>query len=99
MVDTILVLGGTGHYGREIVKSLIELGEPVKVATRNPEKAKELLGEKPILVKSDITNEDSFPQLLEECKGIVICVSGFSRKTIRQIEKIEKDLLAAFCHG
>ncbi len=91
MVDTILVLGGTGHYGRYIVKSLIELGEGVKVLTRNPEKARELLGEKPIIVKGDITDEDSLPQLLENCKGIVICVSGFSRKTIRQIKKIERD--------
>ena len=89
--DSILILGGTGHYGRYIVKSLLELGESVKVATRNPEKARELLGEKPIIIKSDITNEDSLPQLLEECRGIVICVSGFSRKTIRQIKKIERD--------
>jgi len=91
LVDTILVLGGTGHYGREIVKSLIELGEPVKVVTRNSEKARELLGEEPFIVKGDITDEDSLPQLLEECKGIVICVSGFSRKTIRKIKEIERD--------
>jgi uncharacterized protein YbjT (DUF2867 family) len=89
--DSFLVLGGTGHYGRHIVKSLVELGESVKVVTRNPEKAKNLLGEKPIIVKGDITNENSLLQLLENCKGIIISVSGFSRKTIRQIKKIERD--------
>ena len=88
---SILVLGGTGHYGRHIVKSLVELGESVKVVTRNPAKAKTLLGEKPIIVKGDITNDDSLLYLLEGCKGIVISVSGFSRKTIRQIKKIERD--------
>jgi uncharacterized protein YbjT (DUF2867 family) len=89
--DSFLVLGGTGHYGRQIVKNLVELGEPVKVVTRNPEKAKSLLGEKPIIVKGDITNEDALLQLLENCKGIIISVSGFSRKTIRQIKEIERD--------
>jgi uncharacterized protein YbjT (DUF2867 family) len=89
--NSILVLGGTGHYGKEIVKSLIEMGEPVKVVTRNPEKAKKLLGEKPIIVKGDITDEESLPNFLKETKGIIIAVSGFSRKTIRQIEEIEKD--------
>ena len=29
--DSILVLGGTGHYGRNIVQSLLKLGESVKV--------------------------------------------------------------------
>ena len=89
--DSILVLGGTGHYGQYIVKSLVELGESVKVVTRNSEKAKKRLGEKPIIVKGDITDENSLLQFLEGCKGIVISVSGFSRKTIRQIKKIERD--------
>ena len=84
-------MGGTGHYGQHIVKSLVEIGESVKVVTRNPEKARKLLGENPIIVKGDITDEDSLLQFLDNCKGIVITVSGFSRKTIRQIKKIERD--------
>ncbi len=89
--DSILILGGTGHYGRNIVQSLVELGESVKVVTRNPEKARKLLGEKPYIVHGDITDDHSLPQLLEGCKGVIISISAFSRKTIRQIKKIERD--------
>jgi uncharacterized protein YbjT (DUF2867 family) len=89
--ESILVLGGTGHYGQFIVQSLIDLGESVKVVTRNPDKARNLLGEKPFIINGDITNVTTIIPILKECKGIIISVSGFSRKTIRRIREIERD--------
>ncbi|MCF2532030.1 NmrA family NAD(P)-binding protein [Yinghuangia soli] len=35
----ILVIGGTGHFGRETVEALAAAGEPVRVLSRNPERA------------------------------------------------------------
>ena len=88
---TILVLGGTGHYGRHIVGSLLEMGEPVKVLSRNSNKAKEILGEKPEIVEGDITSRESVVESLKGTKAIVISVSAFSRKTIRKLKLIERD--------
>jgi uncharacterized protein YbjT (DUF2867 family) len=40
----ILVLGGTGHYGRRIVENLVARGEPVRVLSRNARAARRVLG-------------------------------------------------------
>ena len=45
--EKILVLGGTGHYGRHIVKALIKQNQNVRVLSRNVPKAREILGWKP----------------------------------------------------
>ncbi len=49
-----LVLGGTGHYGRHIVRSLLEKGQPVRVLTRNAANAREVLGDRAEIVEGDI---------------------------------------------
>lgn len=42
---TVLVLGGTGHNGRHIVRSLAAKGEPVRVLTRSATRARGILTE------------------------------------------------------
>ncbi|MFW9997015.1 MAG: SDR family oxidoreductase [Candidatus Odinarchaeota archaeon] len=88
---SVLVLGGTGHYGRHIVRSLLEMGEPVKVLTRNSVKAREILGNGPDLIKGDITSKESVVEALSGVKVIIISVSAFSRKLIRKLTLIERD--------
>jgi len=40
--NKIIVFGGTGYYGRHIVRSLIRNGEAVKVLSRDKTKAKKI---------------------------------------------------------
>ncbi len=87
----ILVLGGTGHYGRHIVHSLLAKGESVKVLSRNTQKGREVLGEKPEIIEGDITSRKSIIESLEETKAVIISVSAMSRKLIRKTKLIERD--------
>ena len=87
---SILVLGGTGHYGQNIVKSLVDLNQPVKVLSRNPLKAKEILNSEVHIIKGDITRSEDLELALEDTKAIIISISAFHRKTIKKLHKIEK---------
>ena len=87
----ILVLGGTGHYGRHIVGSLLEKGEPVRVLTRNAANAREVLGDRAEIVEGDITSRKSVVEALEGARAIVISVSAFTPRLIRRLRLIERD--------
>ena len=89
--DYILVLGGTGHYGRHIVHNLVEQGEFVKVLSRNQQKARKILGEKPEIIEGDITCRKSIVESLRKTNAIIISISAMNRKTIRKINLIERD--------
>lgn len=86
-----MVFGGTGHYGRHIVKSLLQKGERVRVLSRNVENARKILGTRAEILAGDITKRDSIDQSLKGVKAIIISVSAFSFKLIRKIKEIERD--------
>ncbi len=86
----ILVLGGTGHYGRRIVASLLNKGVPVRVLTRKVEQAK-FLGNQVELVAGDITSSESVAEALAGARALVISVSAFSPSLIRKLHAIERD--------
>ncbi|MEI7893913.1 MAG: NmrA family NAD(P)-binding protein, partial [Myxococcales bacterium] len=44
MADSILVVGGTGMLGKPVVKRLTLDGHPVRVVTRQPDRARIALG-------------------------------------------------------
>ncbi|MHA2202299.1 MAG: SDR family oxidoreductase [Candidatus Hodarchaeales archaeon] len=87
----ILILGGTGHYGRHIVKALIKNNQKIRVLSRNISKARKILGEDPEIVEGDITSEEVVINTLEGVNAIIICLSAFNRKTIRKQKLIERD--------
>jgi len=88
---SILVLGGTGHYGRHIVKRLLEKGQSVKVLSRNPNNARQILGDRVDIVKGDIRSRESVVEALRGVKAIVISVSAMTPKLIRKLKLIEGD--------
>lgn len=88
-VKSILVLGGTGHYGKYIVKSLVNLDQPVRVLSRNPRKAKLMFDSEVSVVEGDITKIEDVKLVLNDIKAIIICISAFSRKTVKKIDQIE----------
>ena len=72
----ILVLGGTGHYGRHIVERLVAKGERVRVLSRNLEKARRTLGGAPEILAGDITDDVVLARALDGASGMVVSVSG-----------------------
>jgi uncharacterized protein YbjT (DUF2867 family) len=87
----ILILGGTGHYGRNIVRSLLAKGQAVRVLSRNATNARRILGDKTEIVEGDITSKRSVVEALEGVEGVVISVSAFTSKLIRRLRLIERD--------
>ena len=87
----VLVFGGTGHYGSRIVQSLLAKDEPVRVLSRNAEKARQTLGDKPEIIEGDITSREAVAQSLQGVKAVIISVSAWSWQTIKKIRQIERD--------
>ncbi len=89
--QSILVLGGTGHYGRHIVKSLLEKGQSVKVLSRNSDNARRILGDKVQICEGDIRSRESVVEALRGVKAIVISISAMTPKLVRKLKLIEND--------
>jgi uncharacterized protein YbjT (DUF2867 family) len=100
----VLVLGGTGHYGRHVVGSLLAKGTPVRVLSRNAGTARKVLGvgepgadsagdgdARIEIVEGDIRSWTSVVAALAATRGVVIAVSAFSPKAIRHLKEIERD--------
>lgn len=87
----ILVIGGTGHYGRHVVKSLLEKNIAVRVLSRNAGEARKKVGETPEIVEGDITSRESIAEALNGVSAIVISVAAFTLKLIRKLKLIERD--------
>lgn len=73
----ILVTGGTGHLGAELIPLLTSEGLPVRVFTRDPARAQELLGDSAQLVEGDARNSGGFEVALDGVDAVVSAMSGF----------------------
>ncbi|MCF7823516.1 MAG: NAD(P)H-binding protein [Candidatus Marinimicrobia bacterium] len=93
--NVIIVYGGTGYYGRKVVQKLIQKGEAVRVVSRNPEKAVEILGENVDIFQGDVTNHQTIIKSLQNVSTVIICLSAMSNKLIRRMEQIEHDAVIA----
>jgi uncharacterized protein YbjT (DUF2867 family) len=91
----VLVLGGTGHYGRHVVRNLVLHGEGVRVLTRDAIAARAVLGDGIELVEGDITREDTVASLLEGTRAVVIAVAAHNPRQIRNRMRIERDAVLA----
>ncbi|MGA2383346.1 MAG: NAD(P)H-binding protein [Gemmatimonadales bacterium] len=91
----MLVLGGTGHYGRHIVRSLAAKGVPVRVLTRNVARASGVLPETVELTEGDLESPDSVARALQGIDRVVVAVSAFTRDQIRKMVAVERDAVIA----
>jgi uncharacterized protein YbjT (DUF2867 family) len=73
----ILVAGGTGHLGIELVPLLTARGIPVRVVTRDPDRARQRLGETPQLVKGDARSPHTLEAALKGVDTVVSAMTGF----------------------
>ena len=68
----ILVIGGTGTVGREVVRQLIRAGRPVRALARDPAKAAAVLGREVEIVPGD----------LRDSMSLVSALSGVERASL-----------------
>ena len=73
----ILVAGGTGRLGSELVPLLIGEGLRVRVLTRNVAQARLLLGDSVDLVHGDVANAESLARAMAGVDSAVSAVTGF----------------------
>lgn len=87
MVSNLLIVGGTGSLGRPVARKFRNEGCAVRIFTRDPERARELLGDGFDLRQGDVEDPGSLDRAMEGCGGVHINLQGGN--TDRQLEAIE----------
>ncbi len=83
----ILVVGGTGVLGQPVVHTLDHFGFPVRIFSRQADRARELFGNQSDIATGDIENEDSLLRALRGCYGVHINLKGsYLDKSFDKIE-------------
>ena len=84
----ILVIGGTGTVGRQVVSQLLQRGEPVRVMTRNPEDA----GFPPQVevVCGDLTVPDTLEACLQNIGAVFLVWVAPPPSVVSAIERIAR---------
>jgi uncharacterized protein YbjT (DUF2867 family) len=72
----ILVVGGTGRLGSEVVARLVRRGEPVRVLTRDPRRADHLPSVE--VVGGDIRRPDDVATAAQGAEAVVAAAHGFA---------------------
>lgn len=90
-----LVLGGTGHFGQHAVRELLKNGERVCVMTRNPTKAREILGADagPEIIQGDLLYKESIEKALtdNDVGAILISIASIGWRASRQRMVVDRD--------
>jgi uncharacterized protein YbjT (DUF2867 family) len=93
--NKVLILGGTGNYGRSITQSLIQHNVNSRLLTRNPQNAKKLFGDDIEIASGDIEDLNTLKKAFQNIDRIICAISAFSIKQVRRYTKIEQDAVIA----
>jgi uncharacterized protein YbjT (DUF2867 family) len=74
---TTLLVGGTGHLGPGLIRLLTASGRGLRVLTRDPARAREVLGDGVELVSGDVRDRASLAGPLEGATTVISAFSGF----------------------
>jgi uncharacterized protein YbjT (DUF2867 family) len=73
----ILVAGGTGRLGTELIPRLSAHGGGVRVLTRDVGRARQRLGEGPEFARADVRDPESLAAAMHGVEAVVSAVTGF----------------------
>src|SRR4051794_21431795 len=73
----ILIAGGEGRLGRELVAGLLERGEPVRILTRSESSAAALRARGVDVVVGDVCRAGDVAAAVAGCSTVVSALSGF----------------------
>jgi uncharacterized protein YbjT (DUF2867 family) len=90
----IVVVGGSGQLGRDVVGRLIARRLPVRVVTRDPARARDLLGadaKSVEVVKGDVRDPASLVAAVRGATLVVSAIQGFGGHDAAGIRAIDRD--------
>lgn len=85
----ILIVGGTGTLGRETVQILQNAGHTIRVMTRTPEKAAQLLSPSVEVVKGDLIDAESLKKACENIDVVIASAHSLLGKGKYTSEKVD----------
>ncbi|MEM9444634.1 MAG: NAD(P)H-binding protein [Verrucomicrobiota bacterium] len=85
----ILITGGTGFVGQEVVKQFVDAGHSVRVLARDVEKAQSILGSKQVeVVQGDILETTTLKKAFQDVRAVVHLVGIIAEIRDSSFEKI-----------
>jgi uncharacterized protein YbjT (DUF2867 family) len=85
----IAVVGATGNTGRAAVKELMALGETPVCVVRNPDKAREVLGEGARIAVAEVTDRVALEKSLQGIRSVFVVTGHNPQSDEQQINIIE----------
>jgi uncharacterized protein YbjT (DUF2867 family) len=73
----IVVAGGSGLLGRQVVEDLLARGEAVRVLVRDPERARRVLGDDVDVVAGDVRSPQGLDEVVAGARVVISAVHGF----------------------
>jgi uncharacterized protein YbjT (DUF2867 family) len=84
-----LIVGGSGVFGREAVRLLLERGEEVRVLTRTPDQARDLADAGVELVRGDLLDPSSLARACDGVAGVVAAAHSMLGKGRYRSEAVD----------
>jgi len=95
MAGSILIVGGTGRIGQPVARHFQQRGYRVHVVSRDPDRARRLLGESVRILQADLRDPDALRGRLRGIDGVLVSVAGPPGR--RRYARIERDGPARLC--
>lgn len=93
----VLVMGGTGTVGSEVVRELLRCGATVRVMTRSAEKAKEIpQGAQGVV--ADLSIPATLPLALKDVEGVFLCTALSQNETEQGLAAVSAARAAGVRH-
>ena len=85
----ILVTGGTGNTGRELVRLLQQAGQPLRVLSRNKELAAALLGDGVAIVQGDLNNPETLDEAFDGARRLFLLTAPDPHQVEQEAHALE----------
>ncbi|WP_305785363.1 SDR family oxidoreductase [Symbioplanes lichenis] len=89
MEQPVLVLGATGFVGRRLVAALLAADHRVRCLVRDPQRARDLAGDRVELVQGDMLDAAAVEQAAESVHAVHFLVHTLSRQSRRDVDFME----------